>query len=167
MGAQASAAATNNMDDIPAVAQFALEVVQLDLEVSVDKSKVSTTSKLRIDLRLVNESSKPFDLLFGVGEIEKSYWLSMVTTAGSDYIPWGSSFTQIYGMTEQIIVIQPGESYEDTYEVDLSKIKDLKTGAYNVDLVFSIVRDIDGELHSFLLRRRSMPFEIVADPSDH
>lgn len=166
IGAQASAIASKNMDDDPAVAQFALEIVQLELEVSVDKPIVSTTSKLRIDLWLANDNPNPFNLLLGVGEIERPYSLRMVTSMEAGYIPWGSGITQIYRKPEQIMIIQPGKRYEDTHVVDLDKIKDLKTGAYTVNLNFKIDRYIGGKLRRVILNRRSKPFEIIADPTD-
>ena len=168
IGAQASVESTyetHNMNNVDmAVAQFALEVVKLKLEVSVDKPKISTTSKLRIDLRLVNESPKPFDLLLGVGAMENPYWLNMVTNEGADNILWENSNAKLYGKPEKIMVIQPGERYEDTHEVDLGEIKDLETGAYFLFLNFPIYRYIGGELRGVYLKRRSRPFEIIADP---
>ena len=170
VGAQASVETTyethNMNDDNPAVAQFALEVVKLKLEVAVDKPKISTTSKLRIDLWLVNESPKPFELLLGVGAMESPYWLNMVTNEGADNILWENSNAKLYGKPEKIMVIQPGERYEDTHEVDLGEIKDLKTGTYFLFLNFPIYRYIGGELRGIYLKRRSRPVEIIADPPD-
>ena len=64
------------------------------------------------------------------------------------------------------MVIQPGERYEDTLEVDLGKIKGLKTGEYSISISIPIYRHMEGELRSASLNRSSNLFEIIADPPD-
>ncbi len=160
---QVSAAETINMDDDPAIAQFALEVVQLNLDVFVNKPKVSTTSTLRIEVWLINEGPKPFDLLLNAGGMMRPYSLSLVSTTGDK--PWGLAAAKV-GISKEKIVIQPGEHYEDILEVDLREIKGLKTGAYIIDASIIIVRDIGGERRSVHLMQRSRAFQIDTDPPD-
>ena len=148
-------------DGDPEVASFAFDVVNLGLYVTTEEERVSTTSVLRFHVYLWNDGTKPYEMWLPDGLTP--YFAELMGAAGPS--PWGTTHPKYVWDDEElkprIVVIEPGSSFEHSYEVDLSETQGIPVGPYVVAVHFPLARRISGELRSFSLTTCSRPFEIV------
>ena len=166
------------MDDPdPEVARFALAVLHLDLDVRVEKPRVSMASTLRFDVTLANNGREPFEQFRDDGSPFPFVAEVIPSVGGAVWSVGAIKVNWIAGDEPKPILIQPGHSFHIRYELPLPGAPEdvaleldpwgqwiegkIPPGPYVLEVSFFLYRDIAGKRRVVSLEARSRPFEIV------